>query len=475
MREKPDFEHGVSPQALQRLIDWDRMYVWHPFTQHALWNQHEPLVIVAGEGEFLIDSAGNRYIDGVSSLWCNIHGHSRPEINRAIAEQLDKVAHTTQLGLASPPAIQLAKRLIDLAPQGMSKVFYSDDGSTSLEVACKLAYGYWHHRGQPQRSKFIALGHAYHGDTLGAVSLGGIDLFHQLYRPLLFETLRAPTPYCYRCPLGRSPDTCELACVEEIGRLLQQHRGEIAAVVVEPLVMCAGGIITAPPGHLTRLRELCDCFDCLLIADEVATGFGRTGKMLAVDHERVTPDLLCLSKGLTGGYLPLAATLAGEHIYQAFLGPIDSGRTFYHGHTFTGNPLGCVAALASLDLFEQDRTLEGLPAKAEIIAAALTRLARHSHVGDVRQWGMIAGVELVEDRGARRAFPYARQIGAQVCARARRYGLIIRPLGDVIVIMPPLAIRLENLHSMLATIERCIDEVIASLEEDTLDVADGLE
>jgi len=464
--------HKIPADEKRRLMDWDRRYVWHPFTQHALWNRFDPLVIVAAENEYLIDADGNRYLDGHSSLWCNLHGHRRAEIDRAITDQLARVAHTTQLGLASPPAIELAQRLIEIAPAGLAKVFYSDDGSTSVEAACKLAYGYWYHRGQPQRDRFIALKEAYHGDTIGAVSLGGIDLFHRVYHPLLFKTEFAPSPYCYRCPLGRSPDACGLACADEVEKLLQRHHDRVAAVVVEPLVQCAGGMITAPPGHLSRVRELCEQYDTLLIADEVATGFGRTGKMFAVDHEGVSPDLLCVSKGLTGGYLPLAATLATEAIYDAFLGPVDSGKTFYHGHTYTGNPLGCAAALASLDLFGSDRTLERLPAKIECLASHLTRLARNPHVGDVRQWGMIAGIEIVRDKSTREAYPYALQVGAQVCARARQHGVILRPLADTIVIMPPLIISLDNLDRLLNTIERCINEVVPHVQTS---VSDGLE
>jgi adenosylmethionine-8-amino-7-oxononanoate aminotransferase len=437
-----------------------------------LWNQFEPLVIVAGENEFLIDADGNRYIDGHSSLWCNIHGHHRREIDQAIIDQLNKVAHTTQLGLGSPPAIELARRLVEIAPPGLTKVFYSDDGSTSVEAACKLAFAYWKHIGRQGRDRFIALRNAYHGDTIGSVSLGGIDLFRQVYHPLLFKTEFAPSPYCYRCPLHKSPDNCDLACADEVGKLLEQHKGQVAAVIIEPLVQGAGGMITAPAGHLTRIRELCDCHDVLLIADEVATGFGRTGRMFACEHEDVAPDLLCLSKGLTGGYLPLAATLATERIYEAFLGPIDSGRTFYHGHTFTGNPLGCAAALASLDLFDKDRTFDHLPARIERLADHLARIAAHSHVGDVRQWGMIAGVEVVKDKATAETYPYGLQVGAQICAQARQYGVIIRPLADVLVVMPPLAISLDNLDHLLTTIERCIDEIVPRITEG---LSDGLE
>jgi len=462
----------LSAADKQRLADWDRRYVWHPFTQHSLWNQVDPLIIGAGEGEFLIDADGRRYIDGHSSLWCNIHGHRRPEIDEAVRQQLDRIAHSTQLGLASPPAIELAKRLVELSPPGLNKVFYSDDGSTSVEAACKLAFAYWRHRGEPSRDVFVALRNAYHGDTLGAVSLGGIDLFHQAYSPLLFRTEFAPSPYCYRCSLERQRETCGLACVEELGRLLERHAGHVAAVIVEPLVQAAAGMITAPPGHLARVRQLCREHGTLLIADEVATGFGRTGRMFACEHENVSPDLLCLSKGLTGGYLPLAATLATDEIYEAFLGPIDSGRTFYHGHTFTGNPLGCAAALASLDIFERERVLEKLPAKIEILSAHGRRITALPHVGDVRQQGLIMGIEIVRDRRSRESYPYGRQAGAGVCARARDHGVILRPLADTLVVMPPLCISPSNLDYLMQTIERCFREVLPGLDASPVD---GLE
>ncbi len=461
----------LSPEEQRRLIELDHRHVWHPFTQHSLWNAVDPLIIVGGEGEYVIDADGNRYIDGHSSLWCNIHGHRRRDIDEAIVQQLGRIAHSTQLGLASPPAIELAERLVNIAPAGLNKVFYSDDGSTAVEVACKMAYAYWHHRSQ-KRDRFIALGEAYHGDTIGAVALGGIELFHRLYRPLLFKTEFASPPYCYRCPLRKTPESCGLACAETVGELLEQYRGQVAGVIVEPLVQCAGGIITAPPGHLRRIRELCDRHDTLLIADEVATAFGRTGTMFACEHEEVRPDLLCISKGLTGGYLPLAATLATDEIYDAFLGPIDAGKTFYHGHTFTGNPLGCAAALASLNLFQSDRTLEQLPEKITILATGLDRLADHPHVGDIRQRGLIAGVELVRDKASREAYPYGLQVGAKICAQARRHGVILRPLADTIVLMPPLAISLASLEYLVNTLARCIDEVMPDIHAGS---SDGLE
>jgi adenosylmethionine-8-amino-7-oxononanoate aminotransferase len=471
---KPDSppQHALSASEKRRLTEEDRRYVWHPFTQHSLWNQVDPLVIVGGEAEYLIDADGRRYIDGHSSMWCNIHGHRRPEIDRAIIEQLGKVAHCTQLGLASPPAIELARRLVDIAPPGLAKVFYSDDGSTALEVACKLAFAYWRHRGVQGRDGFLALGNAYHGDTLGAVSVGGIDLFHHVYHPLLFKTHFAPSPYCYRCPLGKRSADCGMACAEKLRELLEQYAGRVAGVVLEPLIQCAGGMITSPAGYLRRVRDLCDRHGVLLIADEVATGFGRTGRMFACEHEGVSPDLLCISKGLTGGYLPLAATLATQEVYDAFLGPINSGRTFYHGHTFTGNPLGCAAAVASLDIFDSESTLERLGPKIRRLREGLARLEQNPHVGDIRQCGLMAGVEIVRDKATGQAYPYGMQVGAQVCARARERGVIIRPLADVIVIMPPLAISMESLDHLLETVEWCVTEVVRGIH---VAESDGLE
>lgn len=468
-------EHATDMNSipfLHRIGEWDRQFVWHPFTQHSLWNRCEPLVIVGGEREFLIDARGRRFIDGNSSLWCNIHGHGHPGINRAIMDQLGRVAHSTLLGLTAPAPVLLAKRLVESAPAGLAKVFYSDDGSTSLEVACKLAYGYWYHGGQPQRSEFIALRNSYHGDTVGAVSVGGIELFHRMYRPLLFKTHFAPSPYCYRCELGKEPATCGLACADEVDRLLNDHAGRIAAVVVEPLMQCAGGMIAAPPGHLRRLREICDRHRVLLIADEVATGFGRTGRMFACEHESVSPDLLCVSKGLTGGYLPLAATLATQAIYDAFLGAVDAGRTFYHGHTFTGNALGCAAALASLDVFEQEGTLAAIGPKIEHMRQRLAGLALGPHVGDVRQVGLLAGIELVKDKRTREPFRYAEQVGAQVCARAVAHGVILRPLADVIVLVPPLCISRESLDRMVDVAAACMVEVLSGGQ---IGKVDGLE
>ncbi len=405
---------------------WDRQYVWHPFTQHTVWNADEPLVIVEGDREFLIDADGHRYIDGVSSMWCNVHGHRHPTIDAAIKTQLDRLAHSTLLGLTHPLAVQLAQRLVGIAPPGLTKVFYSDDGSTAVEVAIKMAYAYWHHKDQPQRRKFVALRNAYHGDTIGAVSVGCVDAFHGVYKPLLFETLVAPSPYCYRCELGCNPNSCNLACAARLGEILEARAVEVAGVIVEPLIQCAGGMIAAPAGYLRKIREYCDRHGVLLIADEIATGFGRTGRMFACENEDVAPDLMCIGKGLTNGYLPLAVTLATDRIYDAFLGTPEELKTFFHGHTFTGNPLGCAAAMASLDVFETEKTLESLPAKISLLAERLQQIAGNRWIGNVRQVGMLAAIELVADRATKREFAYGLQVGAKVCMAARKHGVFLR-------------------------------------------------
>jgi adenosylmethionine-8-amino-7-oxononanoate aminotransferase len=417
------------------LVSADRAHLWHPFTQQRGWQQEEPLIDERAEGTDLIDTGGRRYIDGVSSLWCNVHGHRHPAIDAAVREQLDKVAHSTMLGLSHPSAIQLAARLVKLAPPGLTRVFYSDSGSTAAEIALKMAFQYWQQRGgeHKRRTKFVALRDAYHGDTVGSVSIGGIDLFHSLYRPLLFDTLKA-----------------EPGDVADMERLLAENEGEVAAVVMEPLVQGAAGMIVHPEGYLRAVRKLCDHHGVLLILDEVATGFGRTGRMFACEHEGVAPDLLCLAKGITGGYLPLAATLASERIYEGFLGEHQEFRTFFHGHTYTGNPLACAAALATLDVFESERTLERLQSKLELYAELLADVAAHPAVAEIRRRGTMTGIELA-------GFPLEARMGHRVTLEARRRGAIVRPLGDVVVLMPPLAISEADLTRLVAITAEAID------------------
>jgi adenosylmethionine-8-amino-7-oxononanoate aminotransferase len=420
------------------LASADRAHLWHPFTQQRGWAEEEPLIVERAEGTCLIDAAGRRYIDGVSSLWCNVHGHRHPRIDAAVRDQLDRVAHSTMLGLTHRPGIELARRLVELAPPGLTRVFYSDSGSAAAEIALKMAFQYWRQRGE-ERSRFVALRMAYHGDTIGSVSVGGIDLFHSLYRPLLFDTLKA------------SPGD-----LDGMERLLFTHADEVAAVIMEPLVQGAAGMLVHPEGYLRGVRDLCDRYGALLILDEVATGFGRTGRMFACEHERVAPDLLCLGKGITGGYLPLAATLATERIYEGFLGEFEELRTFFHGHTYTGNPLACAAALATLDVFEEERTLERLVPKIELLGELLEPLAAHPAVREVRRCGFMTGIELA-------GYPLALRMGHRVTLEARRRGAIVRPLGDVVVLMPPLSISPEELRRLVSITADAIDAATAAV------------
>ena len=418
----------------------DRDHVWHPFTQQQAWCEEEPLVIEAGAGSHLIDADGRRYIDGVSSLWCTVHGHGHAGIDAAVAAQLEKVAHTTMLGLTHPGAAELAARLVEIAPPGLNRVFYSESGSTAVEIALKMAFQFQQQRGgqHRRRTSFVHLRDSYHGDTIGSVAVGGIDLFHSTYRPLLFETHAA-----------------EPGDAADLERVLACHEEEIAAVIVEPLVQGAAGMLIHPPGYLREVRELCDRFGVLLICDEVATGFGRTGTMFACEQENVTPDLLCLAKGLTGGYLPLAATLATEPIYEGFLGAPEEYRTFFHGHTYTGNPLACAAALASLDAFESERTLERLQAKIALLRERLAEIEAMPEVAEVRSCGFMTGIDLG-------AHDPALRLGHQVTLEARKRGAIIRPLVDVIVLMPPLSISESDLRRLLEITAESIQTACAN-------------
>jgi len=448
--------------ATERLRRADKAHLWHPFTQMAEWVAGAPVIIAEGEAEFLIDTDGRRYIDGTSSLWCNLHGHRRPEIDAAIRGQLGRIAHSTLLGLGGVPSIELAARLVRVVPQGLTRVFYSDSGATAVEVALKMAFQYWRQRPDPRpaKTRFVSLSLGYHGDTLGAVSVGGIELFHGLYRPLLFETMQAPSPYCYRCSLGRTPEGCGTACAEKMEEILAAHADEVAAVILEPRVQGAGGMIVQPPGYLRRVAEACRRHDVLLICDEVATGFGRTGRMFACEHEDIHPDLLCVAKGISAGYLPLAATLATERIYEAFLGRHEDYRTFFHGHTYTGNALACAAGVASLEVFQEERVLDRIGQLASRLRELLAPVRGMSHVGEVRQCGLLVGIELVADRASRRAYPAAERRGWNACVAARKHGVWVRPLGDVIVLMPPYCISDESLGRLIEGVRRGIEEAV---------------
>ena len=423
------------------LDDRDRRYLWHPFTPMREWLAEPPLVIDRAEGNELIDTEGRRFLDGVSSLWVNIHGHAHQAINAAIAEQLGKVAHSTLLGLASTPSILLAEKLVAIAPPGLSRVFFSDSGSTAVEVALKISFQFQQLRGLARRTKFLALRNAYHGDTIGSVSVGGIDTFHRVFQPLLFHTFHVnPT-------------------IDELRQAFASHGHELAAFVLEPMVQGAAGMLLQPPGFLREARSLCHQHGVLLVADEVATGFGRTGTMFACEQEGVTPDLLALAKGLSGGYLPVAATMATDEVFREFLGLPEERLTFFHGHSFGGNALGCAAALASLDLFEREQTLANLPPKIAALRARLNeKISPLPHVFEIRQKGLMVGIELRRSDSQ----PYSAQeaIGARVCRIIRRHGVILRPLGSVVVLMPPLSIT-------PAQIDRLVEATAAAIIEAT--------
>lgn len=437
---------------MENLELWDKAYVWHPFTQMQQYCKEDPPLIVRGEGGYLFDTKGRKYLDGVSSLWANVHGHCRPEINEAIQKQMEKVSHSTLLGLGNVPSTLLAKKLVEITPAGLNKVFYSDAGATAVEIALKIAFQYWYQVDggkYKEKQKFVYLDGSYHGDTLGAVSVGGMELFHSLYKPLLFQGYKVPSTYCYRCSLGMEKNSCGMLCLESLEEVLASKGKEIASLIIEPLVQGANGMVISPRGFLKRVRELCSKYGVLMIADEVAVGFGRTGNMFACEEEGVFPDILCLAKGITGGYLPLAATLTTDEIFEAFLGAHEEQKLFYHGHTYTGNPLACAAALANLDLFEKDQVIDGLQPKIELLAKKLTGFYQLPWVGEIRHKGMMVGIELVQNRDTKELFPFALDIGHRITLEARKRGLITRPLGNVIVLMPILSMSQEELTAVL--------------------------
>lgn len=447
----------MNMNEYERISNLNKSYLWHPFTQMKDYNNSDPLIIERGEGIMLYDVQGRGYYDGFSSVWLNVHGHNVPELNRAITEQLGRVAHSTLLGMANVPAIELAAELVKIAPKGLEKVFYSDSGATGVEIAIKMAFQYWFNQGVQEKKTFITMSHAYHGDTIGAVSVGAIPLYHEVFRPLLFPSHVIPYPYAYRHAGG-----AEGAMEETLSslRVLLETKGDnIAALIVEPIVQGASGIIVMPQGCLLEIARLCRQHDVLLIADEVATGFGRTGAMFACELEGVSPDIMVVGKGLTGGYMPVAATLATNEVYDAFYADYEEQKTFFHGHSYTGNPLGCAAALASLKLLEERRMVEGVGLKAATIARKLEALADWPHVGEVRQQGLMIGIELVQDKASKEPYSWAERIGVRTCMRARELGMLTRPLGNVVVLIPPLASTEAELGAMSDILTQSIRDV----------------
>ncbi|MHB1664633.1 MAG: adenosylmethionine--8-amino-7-oxononanoate transaminase [bacterium] len=439
----------------------DKEFVWHPFTQMLDWEKENNIVIEKGDGIYLYDIHGNKYIDGVSSLWVNIHGHNNKELNDAIKEQIDKISHSTLLGLANVPSSVLAEKLIEIAPASLKKVFYSDSGSTSVEIAIKVAFQYFRQKGSKYKNKkkFIAATSAYHGDTIGSVSIGGMELFHSIYKPLLFDTLRITYPYCYRCPFNLKYPNCELYCAKEAEKIIAYYADQAAAVVIEPMIQGASGMITMPAGYMKKIEKVCRDNEVLLIVDEVATGFGRTGKMFACEHEDINPDVMCIAKGITGGYLPMAATLFSQEIYEGFLANFEDNKTFFHGHTYTGNQLAAAAAVKSLELFKKNNIISAIAPKIEHFSKLLMEFKKLNNVGEVRTIGLMAGIELVADKNTKEPYPQKDKIGYKVILKAREKGVIIRPLGDVIVVLPPLIIEKNEIDELLTVVYDSIKAV----------------
>ena len=436
------------------LYESSTKHLWLPFTQMTDF-ERDPLIIESGKGIKVKDINGKEYYDGYSSLWLNVHGHRRKEIDDAIKTQLDSIAHSTLLGAANVPAIQLAEKLINISPNHLQRVFYSDSGAESIEIAIKMAYQYWQNNGKTNKKKFVALTNGYHGDTVGAISVGSIDLFHRVYGSLMFETIKAPFPNIYRHP-SNDEDAIRDEAINELRTIFEKHHEEIAGITVEAIIQGASGMQIMPKGYLKQVENLCKEFDILLIVDEVATGFGRTGKMFAVEHENVKPDLMTVAKGITGGYLPIAATITTEDVFQAFYGEYEELKTFFHGHSYTGNQLGCAAALANLEIYEKENIIDQVQEKSSFITKELTKLHELNHVGDVRQLGFMCGIELVKDKETKEPFPWEKRAAYYSTLKMRELGMLTRPLGDVVVFMPPLASTKDDLKTMIDIMEEAI-------------------
>ncbi|WP_416825393.1 adenosylmethionine--8-amino-7-oxononanoate transaminase [Ectobacillus polymachus] len=431
--------------------------LWLPFTQMKEYD-HDPLVIESGQGVKIRDTEGNEYYDANSSVWLNPHGHRKQELNDALMEQLGKIAHSTMLGMANVPAVELAMKLVELTPKGLDRVFYSDSGATAVEIALKMAFQYWLNIGVTTRTKFITMHNGYHGDTIGSISVGDIDIYHKIYNPLMFSSYVAPYPYAYRHPSG-DPEETKADCLAKLKQQLEEHHDEVCAVILEPMMQGAGGMINMPAGFLKEVRKLCTEYNVLMIADEVAVGFGRTGKLFACMHESVVPDIMTAGKMLTGGYLPVAITMVSEAIYQAFYDDYETMKTLFHGHSYTGNQLGCAVALENLRIYERERTVEGVANKTPYMKEQLDSLYELDHVGDIRQVGFMSGIELVKDKGTKELYPWQDRVGWKATLEMRKLGLMTRPLGDVIVFMPPLASTKEDIKEMVKRIKEGIYQV----------------
>jgi len=443
---------------MKEKIDDDLKYLWHPYTQMKDCRADPPIFIERACGLKLFAADGNWYYDTISSWWCNIHGHCRPELINAMAGQAAQLDHVLFAGFTHPAAIELGRRLVELAGRSLGKVFFSDNGSTAVETALKMSFQYWQSAGKHEKRRFLGLDLGYHGDTVGAMSLSGVDLFNERFRPLMFPTLKAPTPYCYRCPFGKKGyGRCSLECAEALGKILHREHGNICAVVLEPLLLAAGGMVVYPAEYLKAARRLTETYGVHLILDEVATGFGRTGRMFAFHHTDIEPDFLCLSKGITAGILPFGATLTRDDIYDAFYGDYSEKKTFFHGHTYTANPIASKVALESLKLFEDGVLLEGVRRKAAYLRDSLEDLRQMPFIGDVRGIGLVGALELVRNKDTKEPFSFEERPGLEIYREGLRRHLILRPLGNIVYLYLPLSVRQPELEYIIRNTREAIE------------------
>ena len=439
----------------------DLRHIWHPCAQMKDYEQLPPMVIDRAKGAWLYDVYGKAYLDIVSSWWANLLGHTNEKINARIAAQLGRLEHVIFANFSHRLAIELAERLAMLVPEGLTKFHFNDNGSSAVEAALKMAFQYCQQTGRTGKTRFMCLSEGYHGETIGALSVGSMDLFAEMYKPMMMDNIHIEAPNCYRCPYGETRDTCSCACFEHAERAFAAHGHETAAMIVEPLLQGSAGMRIYPEEYLRKLRALCDAYDVLLIADEIATGVGRTGRLFACERAGITPDLMCLSKGLTGGYMPMSITVVKEKIYDAFYADWSEGKAFMHSHTYAGNPLGCSAALAVLDILDEENILERAEETASWLSARMAEtFGAHPNVGEIRHIGLIHAVELVEDRAAKRPFDGGRRLGYAIYRRALQHGLLLRPLGDVLYFNPPLNIGRDDLDTAITRMKASMDEVL---------------
>ena len=451
----------------EELIQEDLKYIWRPFTQmKSLENElNQPIVIKKGKGIYLEDVDGNKYIDAVSSWWVNTLGHSNSRINKVIYKQTKKIEHVIFAGFTHEGVVKFSKKLVSLINNKLTHVFFSDNGSTAVEVALKMAYQYHVLKGHPEKKKFIALKNSYHGDTLGAVSVGGIDMYHKLYKPLLFEVVQAESPYCYRCPMGCNKENCSIECLSSVENILKEQDGNIAGVIIEPLVQAAGGMIMYPPEYISKLRALCDKYNVLLIDDEVAMGFYRTGKLFAYEHANIVPDIICAAKGITAGYMPLSVTVTTDEIYNAFYDDdLDGYKTFYHGHSYTAYPLALAVALENLKILEEMKIEEYLKPKIEKFSKELEKFRSHKNVGDIRQTGMICAIELVKDKTTKEPFAYEDGVGKKIYLEGLKLGAILRPMWNCIYFITPYIIKDKEIEKLTDIALEALNRVLPNKE-----------